>query len=99
MIFGHMHHTLKRQQGVRITFLRDEQGTAYLNCACVPRHGVDGQGRDLRHFSWVRLRGTEPVEISHRWYGLDGTLHYQQTLWRAPVAEDVAVRLAPALGG
>ena len=99
VIFGHMHHTLKRQQGERITFLRDAQGTAYLNCACVPRHGVDGLGRELRHFSWVRLRGTEPMEISHRWYGVDGALLYQQTLWRCQEPEgDITPGAGPAPG-
>jgi len=32
--------------------------------------------------SWVRLCGSGTVEqVSHRWYGLDGTLLYEQLLW------------------
>jgi len=81
-VFGHMHHLLRRHQGERLTFLRDAQGTAYLNCACVPRHGTDQQGRKLRHFSWVRFEDGRPVQISHRWYGLDGTLLYRERLWQ-----------------
>ncbi|MFO0119317.1 MAG: TIGR04168 family protein, partial [Cyanobium sp.] len=83
VVFGHMHHTLRRQQGERITFLRDRRGTAYLNAACVPRHGEDVHGRPLRHFSWIHL-GQEGVErASHRWYGLGGELLYEELLWCA----------------
>jgi uncharacterized protein (TIGR04168 family) len=83
VVFGHMHHTLRRQQGERITFLRDRRGTAYLNAACVPRHGEDEHGRALRHFSWIHL-GDEGVErASHRWYGLGGELLYEELLWCA----------------
>jgi uncharacterized protein (TIGR04168 family) len=83
VVFGHMHHTLRRQQGERITFLRDRRGTAYLNAACVPRHGEDQHGRPLRHFSWIHL-GDEGVErASHRWYGLGGELLYEELLWCA----------------
>jgi hypothetical protein len=40
------------------------------------------QGRPLRHLSWVRLsRSGEIHQVSHRWYGLDGTLLYEQLLW------------------
>jgi uncharacterized protein (TIGR04168 family) len=87
VVFGHMHHRLKRGQGERRTYCRDRGGTAYLNCADVPRHGRDGQGRELRHFSWVVLRDGQPVELSHRWYGLDGQLLYQQTLHREAALE------------
>lgn len=82
VVFGHMHHRLRRGGGERITFVRDQRGTMYLNAACAPRHGVDVRGLPLRHLSWVRLRATGEVEqVSHRWYGLDGTLHYEQMLW------------------
>ena len=82
VVFGHMHHTLRHNRGERVSFHRDAEGTAYLNCACVPRHGTDLQGRRLRHFSWVRMRGDRPVHISHRWYDLSGTLLYEELLWR-----------------
>lgn len=85
VVFGHMHHTLRRSQGERITFRRDRRGTAYLNAACVPRHGQDPQGRQLRHFSWVQLDRHGLRHASHRWYGLDGALLYEQLLWQAPV--------------
>ena len=83
VIFGHMHHALCHHQGERLSFRRDAQGTAFLNTASVPRHGVDQQGRALRHFSWVVFDNGNLRHISHRWYGLDGALHYEQTLWTA----------------
>jgi uncharacterized protein (TIGR04168 family) len=81
VVFGHMHHRLRRG-GERITFHRDRRGTIYLNAACAPRHGLDVQGRALRHLSWVTLRGNGEVnQVAHRWYGLKGTLLYEQVLW------------------
>ena len=81
VVFGHMHHRLRRG-GERTTFHRDRQGTIYLNAACAPRHGVDVLGRPLRHLSWVTLSLAGEVKAaSHRWYGLDGTLLYEQQLW------------------
>lgn len=83
VVCGHMHHQLKRGQGQRRTFGRDRAGTAYLNAACVPRQGHDGAGRALRHFSWVELESGSLRHASHRWFGLEGTLHYQELLWQA----------------
>ena len=85
VVFGHMHHNLKRGGGQRRSFCRDRSGTAYLNAASVPRHGHDERGRPLRHFSWVELAvaadGTAAVVLaSHRWYGLDGQLLYEELL-------------------
>ena len=89
VVFGHMHHALKRGGGLRRTFCRDRAGTFYINAACVPRHGRDAQGRELRHFSWVELEadgqgGAELLQASHRWYGLEGDLLYEEVLHRAP---------------
>ncbi|MFM7086012.1 MAG: TIGR04168 family protein [Cyanobium sp.] len=86
VVFGHMHHTLRHNRGERLSFHRDAEGTLYLNCACVPRHGTDQKGRQLRHFSWICLRDGRPSHISHRWYGLDGTLLYQENLWQESTA-------------
>jgi uncharacterized protein (TIGR04168 family) len=92
VVFGHMHHALRRGQGDRTSFCRDRAGTAYLNTACVPRHGTDGAGQALRHFSWVEFEGQELRSASHRWYGLGGELLYEERLWQAPLA---APELAP----
>ena len=87
VVFGHMHHALKRGQGERRSVVVDRQGTVYLNAACVPRHGHDAQGRALRHFSWVELtwpagaaHQARVCSASHRWYGLQGQLLYQEPL-------------------
>ncbi len=85
VVFGHMHHRLRRSGGERTTFMRDRRGTMYLNTACVPRHGVDHLGRALRHLSWVELTSAGEVRrVAHRWYGLDGSLLYEQLLWPQP---------------
>lgn len=84
VVFGHMHHALRRGQGSRQSFCRDRAGTVYLNSACVPRHGTDASGQALRHFSWVELVGELVVSASHRWYGLGGELLYEERLWTAP---------------
>ena len=88
VVFGHMHHRLKRGAGERRSFAIDRAGTAYLNAACVPRHLVDEAGVVLRHFSWVELDGCGLRSAAHRWYGLDGRLHYEERLYAR--AETVA---------
>ena len=95
VVFGHMHHRLRRGQGERLSFLRDRAGTAYLNTACVPRHGNDDQGRALRHFSWVVLRDGQLHQASHRWYGMGGQLLYEQRLYQQPAPQVQAVAPAP----
>jgi uncharacterized protein (TIGR04168 family) len=84
VVFGHMHHTLRRFAGERRSIHQDRQGTVYLNTACVPRHGVDEQGRHLRHLSWVHFSGGQLRNVSHRWYGTAGELHYEEPLWSPP---------------
>ena len=81
VVFGHMHHRLKRGVGERRSFVIDRAGTAYLNAACVPRHLVDDAGVALRHFSWVELDASGLCSAAHRWYGLDGRLRYEETLF------------------
>jgi uncharacterized protein (TIGR04168 family) len=86
VVFGHMHHALKRGRGLRRSFVIDRSGTAYLNSACVPRHGVDQEGRALRHFSWVELVDGRVRRASHRWYHPGGELLYEQLLVQQPLA-------------
>ena len=81
VVFGHMHHRLKRGGGERCTFVIDRAGTAYLNAACVPRHLEDEAGVPLRHFSWVELDAQGLNLAAHRWYGLDGRLRYEERLY------------------
>jgi uncharacterized protein (TIGR04168 family) len=84
VVFGHMHHSLRRHQGERRTLVQDRHGTLYLNAACVPRVGHDSQGRSLRHLSWITWADGGPQHLAHRWYGDGGELLYEQTLWTAP---------------
>lgn len=86
VVFGHMHHALKRGRGERRSFLIDRRGTAYLNAAYVPRHAVDGTGRQLRHLAWVELEAGQLRHASHRWYDTEGRLLYEQRLHDRPVA-------------
>ncbi len=81
VVFGHMHHRLRQGRGQRRSFARDNRGTLYFNCASVPRHGQDLQGRELRHFSWIHWRDGVPVQLAHRWFGLAGELLYEEVLW------------------
>jgi uncharacterized protein (TIGR04168 family) len=100
VVFGHMHHALRRGRGERRSFRMDGRGTAYLNAACVPRHGVDQRGRALHHFSWAEFDAAgRLLEASHRWFGSGGELHYEQTLWSAPPdLAPLVLPAAPALG-
>ena len=84
VVFGHMHHCLRGGKGERLTFHRDRYGTAYVNAACVPRSGSDESGQTLIHFTWVEFEGRHLSLVSHRWFHLDGTLAYEQTLLRQP---------------
>lgn len=91
VVFGHMHHQLRRGSGQRRSLCVDRAGTVYLNAASVPRHGRDPAGRELRHFSWVELEVADPQAVrvlraSHRWYGLNGRLLYEESLHRCSLA-------------
>ncbi len=82
VVFGHMHHELKRGRGTRQTFYHDlRRRTAYLNAACVPRRGIDALGDELCHFSWVEFSNRELIHASHRWYKNDSSIAFQETLF------------------
>ncbi len=81
VVFGHMHHALKRGKGDRKTFFEDVWGTYYLNAACVPRRGIDSLGRNLSHLSWVEFRNSKLSFAAHRWYLPDASIAYEQTLF------------------
>ncbi len=84
VVFGHMHHQLKRGNGNRCTFVEDRWGTAYLNAACVPRRCCDEDGHSLCHLSWVEFIDGRLSLVSHRWFLPDASLAYQQTLLSRP---------------
>ncbi len=82
VVFGHMHHALKRSKATRKTFYKDKlRDIAYLNAACVPRSGVDESGIRLFHFSWVEFKDGKLIHASHRWFRSDSTLAYQEILF------------------
>ncbi len=80
VVFGHMHHQLKRGRGLRRSLLLDRRGTAFLNAACVPRKGVDASGRELIHFSWAEFKDVHLSRLSHRWYTPNGELTHEESL-------------------
>ena len=82
VVFGHMHHDLKRGQGCRRTFSQDRFGTVFLNAACVPRRGHDASDRQLCHLSWVEFDDSQLSFVSHRWFLADGSVAYEQTLFQ-----------------
>ena len=69
VIFGHMHNNLKRNQGNREMFVRDNKGTVYLNTAVVPRYKKNNVGELLINFSWVVFEEMKLKYVSQRWYG------------------------------
>ncbi len=80
VVFGHMHHALKRGSGLRRSLVRNRQGTAFLNAACVPRSGVNGDGLTLLHLSWVEFSGSRLSCLAHRWYSPDGVVRHEEQL-------------------
>ena len=80
VVFGHMHHQLKRGTGLRTSLVRDRRGVVYLNAACVPRSGIDANGSALLHFSWAEFSGPRLTHLSHRWYSSSGHLAHQEVL-------------------
>ncbi len=82
VVFGHMHHELKKGKGIRKTFLMDKKrSTAYLNAASVPRKGTDEHMNLISHFSWVEFIDKKLCHASHRWYREDASVAYQENLF------------------
>ena len=80
VVFGHMHHGLRRGLGLRESLVRDRRGTAYLNAACVPRSGMDANGQMLLNLSWAEFNGSKLTQLSHRWYTPDGQISHEEIL-------------------
>ncbi len=80
VVFGHMHHTLKRGNGIRETFSTDRYGTYYLNTASVPRRIYDEYGRQLTHFSWVEIKNNNISYIAHKWFLNNADVAYEETI-------------------
>ncbi len=82
VVFGHMHHQLKGEQGTRTRCLWKEE-TLYLNAACVPRHR---QTADTlwHHFSLVTLHQRQVQQVDMVWVDAEGQMGEQETLFKAP---------------
>ena len=87
VVFGHMHHQLKRGHGLRRSLLQDRHGTAFVNAACVPRCGLDGKDQPVLHLSWAEFDGRRLTHVSHRWYTPEAVLVHQESL---PLQDAVA---------
>ncbi len=80
VVFGHMHHSLKRGNKARKTFFEDRWGTIYLNAACVPRRKLDKDGNILHHLSWVQFLNGHLDYVSHRWFRNDTSIASEEIL-------------------
>ncbi len=80
VVFGHMHHKLKRGGRTRDSFVQDRYGTCYLNSAIVPRKTVDLNGDIISHLSWIEFHNGSLRFVAHRWYYDDATIAYEQVL-------------------
>ena len=83
VIFGHTHHELKRNMGLRKMFLFDKKGTAYLNCAVVPRYKKNNNGEVVINYSWIEFEDSKLKYISQRWYEELGELVSEDILFKA----------------
>jgi len=81
VIFGHTHDELKRNLGKRDMFLFDKCGTAYLNCAIVPRYKKTQNEEILINFSWIEFENKKLTFISQRWYSELGNLRIENVLF------------------
>ena len=82
VVFGHMHHLLKRNQGYRKMFKLDKRGTAYLNAAVVPRYKYGLDGNLSVNFSWVEFNKNKLIYVSQRWYSEEGELKDEKILFK-----------------
>jgi uncharacterized protein (TIGR04168 family) len=81
--FGHMHHALRHtRQQLRKRIHVGDDGTVYLNAACVPRVLEQG-GTSYRNFSLVSLAAGQVVQIESVWASSEGAIAAQELLYDA----------------
>jgi uncharacterized protein (TIGR04168 family) len=79
--FGHMHHALRHtRQQLRKRIHVGDDGTVYLNAACVPRVLEQG-GTSYRNFSLVSLAAGQVVQIESVWASSEGAIAAQELLY------------------
>jgi uncharacterized protein (TIGR04168 family) len=84
--FGHMHHSLRHTKEVQRTRLCLENGTVYLNAACVPRI-LDTETGEQRNFSVVTLQDHLVTEVNLVWVNADLTIASTECLHTAAHGE------------
>jgi uncharacterized protein (TIGR04168 family) len=79
--FGHMHHTLRHtRQQIRKRIHVGQDGTIYLNAACVPRV-LEQDGISYRNFSLVSFALGQVVQVQSVWVSLEGAILSQELLY------------------
>lgn len=87
--FGHMHHRLRHTRSqLRTRVVSNEQGTVYLNAACVPRI-IEENGNKLRNFSLVTLENGKVSHISLVWVNNKGAIATEDRLYEQPVLSPI----------
>ncbi|ACB49439.1 metallophosphoesterase [Crocosphaera subtropica ATCC 51142] len=87
--FGHMHHRLRHTRSqLRTRLVTNEQGTVYLNAACVPRI-IEENGQKLRNFSLVSLDNGKVSHISLVWVDNEGAITTEDRLYEQPILSPI----------
>ncbi|MEL4897424.1 TIGR04168 family protein [Crocosphaera sp. Alani8] len=87
--FGHMHHRLRHTRSrLRTKVVSNEQGTIYLNAACVPRV-IEENGEKLRNFSLVSLENDTVTQISSVWVNHRGAIATEDSLYKQPLLSSI----------
>ncbi len=79
--FGHMHHALRHtRQQLRKRVHGGDDGTVYLNAACVPRV-LEQDGISYRNFSLVSFTAGQVIQIQSVWASSEGAIAAQELLY------------------
>lgn len=80
--FGHMHHNLRhREDRLRTIINTNDEGTVYLNAACVPRIKKVNDQR-IRNFSLVEMQNSFVDNISLVWVDDDFEMASKEVLYQ-----------------
>ena len=83
--FGHMHHALRHtRQQLRKRVHVGEDGTVYLNAACVPRV-LEKDGISYRNFSLVSLVAGQVLQVQSVWASCEGAIAAEELLYTQPL--------------
>ncbi|MGB7416423.1 MAG: TIGR04168 family protein, partial [Thermosynechococcaceae cyanobacterium] len=85
--FGHMHHSLRHTKEVLRTRVCIEDGTVYLNAACVPRI-IETETGALRNFSVVTLQNHQVTEVHLVWVDAEDAIASAECLYKTNQAAE-----------